>query len=112
MKTFNLKVGDRFGLLEVIPRTGSYIQMQIAKRLQGILNLSVEEIEKLNFVAEQTDAGTRVRFDSEADQGVDFEFSDLEIAEITKQLGEREKKSQLTPSMTRPYEIFCLGGDK
>lgn len=107
-----LKVADRFGLLECLPKQGSYIQMQIAKRLREVLDLSVKEIQELELVVSTVAEGTSVRWNETKDVGNEFEFSRIEVDELTRQLKRLDAEQKLAPNQVRLFETFCVGASK
>ena len=108
-RKFKLTVSDRLSLLQVLPARGSYVQLQVAKRLSECLNLSLKEIDYLELKSVPSGAGTAVRWNPKKDKGVEIELSKLETDEIAARLKELDEKKELTREQVRLYEMFCVG---
>ena len=101
-----LSIRERFALLAILPREGSFSTLKIVRELREDLSPDEEEHKALQFVQE----GETLRWNSEKDVGREFEFGLKATEIIVDALKALDREKVLKIEHLSLYEKFV--GDK
>ncbi len=103
-----LTMGERFGLLQILPEQGSLLSLKAARILREALIPTEKERKeyKLAEVESPDGKGMRIQWDATADKAKDIEIPPIMAEIIKKKLTEMDKAEKLTEQYIPLYEKF------
>jgi ribosome biogenesis protein Tsr3 len=104
-----LSVMDRFGIIELLPRFGSFDAMKTTTSMRKKVSLTDEEIKRYEVQETQTQTGVDCSWNLEKDVGIEIELTPAECELVASELRIRDQKQTITPSQVHLYELFCGG---
>jgi len=99
-----LNVGERFMVLSIMPKEGSFLTLRLIRTLVLKVGLSAQEIKDF----EASEKGGVVKWNPKGSIPVDIEFDDVELEVIRKELRKMDAESKIPIEMFSIYEKFCL----
>jgi hypothetical protein len=87
-----LSVKDRLMLLDVLPKTGDLITLQISQRAATAVSLTQDDIDTFGI----TSGDGAVRWDESKDTGVEVEIEPAAVDLVAKELKSMNEKRTLT----------------
>jgi len=95
-----LSIKDRLQFEQFLPKKGSFIDIKISRDLRGKIELSQEEMKRVNLRDKVNDNGMfSILWDSEKDFEVDIDITDMEKDLLKKELNSKDKKGELDNSL-------------
>jgi hypothetical protein len=97
-----LTVGERLIVCTILPKESSFVTLRVVRNLISKLGLTAKEIEdfEISVVGEQT------KWNGKGSIPVNFEFDQVELDMIKKQLRDLDEKGKLNIEMFSVYEKF------
>jgi len=102
MKT-GLNVGERLIVCSILPKEGNVVTIRSIRELISRLGLTPEEIKEYEVVEKDGMCMWNVK----GNEPKEFEFHDVELAMIRKQLRDLDAMSKLHMEQMPVYEKFC-----
>jgi len=98
-----LSVKERLVLLNMLPTSGSFVDLMLYRNLREALQFGPEEMEELSFKVD----GGQVNWDPEAaGEGKEFKLLAHQIVKVGELLQDMDKEKQLTDDHVSLYEKF------
>jgi len=97
-----LQIGERLGLLDILPREGDYTTLKIIRELRESLSFSEEEIKTYKFRTE----GTRFLWDNDKGEVKDVPLGEVVTDIIKKALKKLNDEKKLQDGHFSLYEKF------
>ena len=103
-----LTISERMSLLDLLPLQGNIVTLRLVMDLRKKVALTAEEIENFEVKQIQNEGGgVLVKWAPKFDKlRVDISISDHEKGVVTREIMQRESKSQLTITALPLYEYF------
>lgn len=103
-----LTIAERMSLLDILPLQGNVVTLRMVMSLREKVALTEEEIDKWQIKQVRNEGGgVLVQWAPEFDKTrVDIPMSDHEKGVVTREITQRESKSQLTVSALPLYNYF------
>ena len=105
MLKVNLKLGQRYVIVNVIPQQGTFATISTIEPLVKKLGPSKLEVK----VHKIKTIGQQARWEPDHDLGVGFEFDDMEVKIIKEGFEAVEKRGALQLVMLDLYKLFVMG---
>lgn len=99
-----LTIMDRFAILGILPKQGSFLQLATSEEIKEKVNFSKEEREEAHL--REPEPG-KVQWERELIK--DLKFDDKETALVTEQLTKLDKSGNLAVEHIEIYRKFMLG---
>lgn len=99
-----LKVLERVCLLNILPKEGDFLTLQVARDISDEVSFKPDELEALGM---QTANGVTT-WNQDADVGAEFTFSEAATSVIVGELQKLDKGKKLTMSHVGLYKLFVL----
>lgn len=97
-----LTVGERLVICSILPKESSFITIRLVRNLISRLALSAAEIEEFELREE----GGMAKWNTKGATPKEFEFEQVELDLIKKQLTDLDSKGKLNIEMFSVYEKF------
>lgn len=98
-----LKFLDRFLLLNLLPKQGTFEDLIVTKDIKSKIEVTQEELKKLNVKSQENG---NITWDSSKDEPKEIEFTDKEQEIITKELKALSEQKKLTENHLNLYQLF------
>jgi hypothetical protein len=98
-----LSIMERLMALQVLPKEGNFVTLNVVRKAQEALSFTEKEIEKYGF-KQQKD---KVEWDNTANQTTDVDLGNKAISIISEALEKLDKEKKLTSQHLSLYEKFC-----
>ena len=102
---FNLNILERVVIMNILPRTGSFVNVRAAKNTGKILMITDEERKELDL---QVNGGTTT-WNDKGKEEKQFEIPPSSVKIIRDTLKDLDAKGQLPMDAISAYEKFLLG---
>jgi len=97
-----LNIGERMNVLGVLPKESNFVTLRMINGLIERLGLTAQELQDF----EVREADGMIYWNESGSIPIDYEFIQVEIDLIKKQLVELDSKNKLHASMLTIYEKF------
>lgn len=101
-----LTVGERYVLLDVLPKEGTYTTLKIVRKLRENLSFSEEEIKAFGISETPSEAGLRVVWNVDRPQEADIDIGERATDVIATALKALDKSGKLTDREFSLFEKF------
>jgi hypothetical protein len=100
---YKLNIAERLGLLDVLPREGSFITLKIVRDLQSSLSFTEKELEEFGINQE----GNNIKwFPEKSNETIEIEIGERAQDIIIAALKKLDESKKLTPNHFNLYELF------
>lgn len=97
-----LSVLERLMALNVLPKEGDYVTLNVIRKAQEMLSFTEEEVKKYGFKQEKE----QTQWDNTAEQITDLRLGAKAISLIGEELEKLDKDKKLTPQHVSIYDKF------
>ena len=97
-----LSVLERLITLQVLPKEGNFVTLNVVRKAQEMLSFTEEEVAKYKFKMEKD----KTEWDITAEQITDLRLGNKAISLIGEELEKMDKDKKLTPQHISIYEKF------
>jgi len=107
---YNIGIGDRLRLLNILPAEGNLTTIRIVRELREGLSFSETELTDAQIRTEQTESGSITRWQDGAIPDKTFDIGPTGVEMIRKALGELDKAGKLRTEHLDLVDLFEYGG--
>ena len=98
-----LDIGERFKLVEILPKEGDRLTAKVVRGMLDRLNVNSDEITKYNIRAIDSGNGRQqILWDS--NEGIEFSFNAVELDILKKKVDELEKEKKISIDMVALFD--------
>jgi len=102
-----LSVTERILALQILPKEGDFVTLNVMRKAQEMLSFTEAEIAKYKFKNIPTeDGGQRTQWDSSIEQVIDLRLGNKAISIIGEALEKLDKEKKLEMNQISLYEKF------
>lgn len=99
-----LNIGERLITISVLPKEGSFVTLRVIRKVIEKIGLTSDEIKK--FGVEEKDGN--VHWNLDGNIPIPFDFEEVELDLIKKELRKRDAESRLSIELFTVYEKFMI----
>lgn len=100
MHNLELDIMGRFALLELLPKEGNFMELQMGDEIRGKVNFSVDEMKRYNI--KNSDNGG-ISWNIETQEKVKFEFRDMEMDFLRDQITKLDNEKKIRRDFLESY---------
>jgi len=102
-----LSVLERLMALQVLPKEGDYVTLNVIRKAQEMLSFTEDEVAKYKFKNIPGEGGSQqTQWDNKVEQVTDIRLGNKAISIIGEELEKMDKNKKLTPQHVSIFEKF------